>query len=294
MTWIVDLDLRPPSHGALRFAAAFARASAAPDGERFVPVHVLDAEHLRAVLRVKHLDEVVDAERELARRMVREEAASASFADVQVVQALREEEGLAAARERHGADGVIVARDDGRLVRLGRVARRLLGSAPCPVVIVPSATAAGAQLDGPVAVLTDLDDPSIDAWLFGAKVARQAGRAVIALHVVSAGGSPGAQRGASEQDVLTWTARCGVGADRAVVARGDVVEEALAFADAHRTLLLVAGSRRHGWLERAARRSLGHVLASRAARPVAIVPSSRAPSEQRVHEPAGAPAPLHA
>lgn len=298
MKWIVDLDLRPPSHAAVRFAASLAGASSAPEAARLVPVRVLDSEHLRAMLRTRHLDELIEAEREIARRIVREEAAPAAFADVQVVQALHEEQGLADSRETNDADGLIVARDDARLGKLGRVARRLVRAPPCPVVVVPASAPPAAELDGPVVVLTNLDEPSADALLFAGRVARQAGRGLLALHVVTGRGATTRPRGSppsgpSEGEVLAWTAACGFRADGARVSRGRVVEEATAFARAERALMLVAGHRRRRPLDRVLGRSVAQALAARAERPVAIVPSTRS-SAAAAREPAGARAPVHA
>jgi nucleotide-binding universal stress UspA family protein len=286
MRWIVDVNLRAPSQGAIRFATSLGRGSAG--AERFVPVHVLEQDHLRSALRLKHLDDVVDEARADARRMLGEAAASESFGEVEVVQALYEEEGLAATRERQDADAVIVGRNDRRILRLGRVARRLLVNPPCPVVVVPANVADGAQLDGPVVALTDLRARSVEAYRFAARLARQSGRELTVLHVVA-----GERDEVDEGDLRAWVAGCGLPADRHVVARGEVVREALAHADAARALALVTGSRPLTGLDRVLGRSIGRALAARATRPVAVVPSP-VPRRETAAETSGARAPLHA
>jgi nucleotide-binding universal stress UspA family protein len=286
MRWIVDVNLRAPSQGAIRFATSLGRGSAGT--ERFVPVHVLEQDHLRSALRLKHLDEVVDEARGDASRMLGEAAASESFGEVEVVQALYEEEGLAATREKQEADAVIVGRNDHRILRLGRVARRLLINPPCPVVVVPANLADGAQLDGPVVALTDLRAHSVEAYRFAARLARQSGRELTALHIVAGEGEE-----VDEGDLREWVAGCGLPADRHVVARGEVVREALALADAARALVLVTGSRPRTGLDRVLGRSIGRALAARATRPVAVVPSA-VPRREVAAETSGARAPLHA
>ena len=283
MRWIVDVDLRAPSQAAIRFARSLALAGEAPEASRFIPVHVLDQDHLRSVLRVQHLDEVVDEAREGARRMLAPTTPAGSFEDVEVVQALYEEEGLAATRQAHGADGVILGRRDGRLVRLGRAARRLLRAPPCPVVVVPSRLADGA-LDGPILALTDLRETSASAYRFAARLARQSGRELVAVHVV-----PGEGPEPEESGLAAWAKASGLPADRHVVVRGDVVAQALATANAIGASAIVTGSRPRSGIERVLGRSAARAIAARASVPVVVVPSGESqrapvtePSTQRV------------
>jgi nucleotide-binding universal stress UspA family protein len=284
MRWIVDLDAHAPTRGAIRFATSLARAGGPDGAERVHPVRVLDQDHLRSVLRLHHLDEVVEAERDAGREMLGD--AAGSFQDVQVVQARYEEEGLASTREALDADGVIVGRDDRRVVKLGRVARRLLRNVPCPIIVVPAELGEGAQLDGPVIALTDLREHSAEAYRFAARLARESRRELIALFVID-----DQPRERHQVELTAWTSACGLPADRHMVVRGDVVAAALTVANDHRAMILVTGFRPRSELAALLGRSVGRALAARTAVPIAIVPSATVRRESAV-EPAGAREPL--
>jgi hypothetical protein len=58
MRWILGLDLEPRSRGAVQLARWIARATRG--GDEFVAVHVLGEDHVRAILKHQHLDEIVD------------------------------------------------------------------------------------------------------------------------------------------------------------------------------------------------------------------------------------------
>src|SRR4029450_10444023 len=128
MKWIIGLDLRPRSFGALHFATWLTKTVPKAD-DRFIAVHVLEPEHLRAALRVSHLDEVLAAARDAGKRILEREAPGERIRELEIVEGQEADEGLVAAVARHGADALVIGRIAGRsesaLVRLGRVARRL-------------------------------------------------------------------------------------------------------------------------------------------------------------------------
>jgi nucleotide-binding universal stress UspA family protein len=148
------------------------------------------------------------------------------------------------------------------------------------VIVVPPGSSSE-QLDGPVVALTDLDVSSAEAYLFAAKLARLAGRRVVPVHVVAGRdvpartGPPCESSGLGESAVLAWAAACGLPAERAATPRGEVVEEALAFASAQRAMLIVAGWQPRRGLDGVLGRSVGRALAAKSTRPIAIVPSGR-------------------
>jgi nucleotide-binding universal stress UspA family protein len=287
MRWVLGLDLRPRSAGALRFAGWL--ASAAP-GESFVAVHVLEEELLRTALRTRHLDEVVAAAGQAAREALEGEPSVAAAARLEVTRGVVAAETLDEARLAHAADGIVVGRAAGstewRLVRLGRTARRLVRALRAPVVVVPPDLAPEQVGAGPVVALASLREDSAEACRFAAAFAARTGRPLVVLHVCPALASSALpylpaepmERAArelvldAERDLAAFLASTGVAPQRAVVRPGDVVEEALALVGAQRAALLVVGAHRRGGLERWVAPSTGRDLAASAPVPVAIVP----------------------
>ena len=188
MTWVIGIDLRPGSYGALQFATWMVANAVRRGAPASFPVHVLEEEHLRTMLRYHHLDEVVAGAREEAQRTLERHGRSRWIHDLQIVQALRAEESLDFARASAGAEAIIVGRAAGRserrVVRLGRVARRLLRALPAPVVVVPPDLEAREVGPGPVVALTSLADDALDAVRFATVVARHMGRKLALVHVV--------------------------------------------------------------------------------------------------------------
>jgi len=292
MTWIVGIDLRPLSHGALQFATWVAANAVAGEAEdRFVPVHVLEQEHLRSMLRYHHLDEVVEAAREEAKRTLESEGRSEWIRDLQLVQAVRAEESLEFARASAGAAAIIIGRVAGRgdrpMVRLGRVARRLLRNLPSPVVVVPPDLRFADVGPGPVVALTSVADDALEASRFAAAVARHTGRKLALVHVVrhpAEGGLPfmastSLERARldevryGEHELAAWVASAGLQPDSTTVLQGNVIDQAITFAETQRSPLLVVGARRRTGVDRMLMPSIGRELAAAAGVPVAVVPA---------------------
>lgn len=294
MKWIVGMDLRPLSYGALQFATWLGSANAAAGEavDRFVPVHVLEEAHLRTVLRYHHLDEVIAAAREEAQRTLAREGRPEWLEELQLVQAVHAEESLEFARAAVGAQAILVGRAAGReghpIVRLGRVARRLLRSLPSPVVVVPPDLRLEDIGPGPIVALTSVADDAVEACRFAATLARRTGRRLALAHVV---GSP-AERGLpfmpsaslerarldevsyGERDLAAWVASAGLAPDSATVLQGSVIDEAIAFAERERAPLVVTGARRRTGVDRMLMPSIGRELAATAPVAVAVVPAS--------------------
>lgn len=289
MKWVVGLDLRPRSSGAMQFARWLASVAR---GTTFIGVHVLEQEHLLAVLRDQHLDEVLSGARRAAEASIASEGASGAIATVDVVQALNAPEGLRDAATRLQADGILVGRaaprEGQKLVRLGRVARRLLRMSTLPAIVVPpDMREADFGGDGPVVALTNLTDESVATCRFAESIAQELGRTLSIVHVVEPPSVASAQyvatatlerveaerREEARGALATWIAASGIRADSTEVLSGNVVEAASELAETHRAALLVAGSRRGGSaLERILVASTASELAAAATRPVAVVP----------------------
>jgi nucleotide-binding universal stress UspA family protein len=284
MRWIVGLDLRPESEGPARFTRWLVERSRAAGGERPVFVHVLEEEHLRHALRVHHLDAVTAAARGAAERLLSRAGAAG---ELRIVQGLTAEDALEEARAAADAAGIVVGRAAGRegaaIVRLGRVARRLLRRLASPVVVVPPDLRAEDLGDGPVVALTSLAPDAVPACRLAATLAADLGRPLAICHVARAEVLPylppeaidlDGRRASGEEALARWLTAEGLRADRTVVLAGSTVERALEWAEGERAPLLVAGSRHLSTRERLFQTSVGSALASTARIPIVVAPAA--------------------
>lgn len=282
MRWIVGLDLRPGSEGPTRFARWLLTARPPRPHGNAVYVHVLEEEHLRFALRQHHLDEVTAAARTAAERLL---ASAGASGEIRVVQGRTADEALEEVRASVGADGVVVGRAAGRegvaIVRLGRVARRMLRTLASPVAVVPPDFRGEDAGDGPVVALSSLRDDAVGACRLAATLAADLGRPLAVCHVARAEALPylppaaidlEARRAAGEADLVGWLAAQGIRADATVALVGSPVDRALEWAEGARTPLVVAGSRRLSAVERMVQASAGTALAATSGIPVLVVP----------------------
>jgi nucleotide-binding universal stress UspA family protein len=286
MRWITGIDLRPLCVGAIHFCAWLARESRAPDGERFVPVHVLEDEHLRFVLRLHHLDEVVGAARAAARAALAPAEAPAAFEPPDIVVGGSAADRLAEAARAQGAAGIVIGRVARReahgLVRLGAVARALLRDLPGPVIVVPPDVRPG-EGDGPIVALTALHQDS-PACAFAQEIARRTGRPLEVVHVVPAGDDVGylvrstldeigrVRRAEAERSLEGWLRTHGLAPASGRVLEGSLLEAALAFCRARAAALVVVGTRRTGAHPERWGAGLSREIAANAPVAVAVVP----------------------
>jgi nucleotide-binding universal stress UspA family protein len=288
--WIVGLDLRPTGQGALRFARWLAGANR--EGRpTFVGVHVLEEDTLRAALRYHHLDELVAGAREEAEMLLRNAGATEVLGELHVVQGLHAEQSLEAARSEHQAEGLVVGRQAPReghhLLRLGKVARRLLRSLGGPVVVVPPDwEPETVSPDGPVVCATNLGDGTAPAARFAAELARRLGRPLVLVYSVAVPEDYGANyipiatrqkiaaesQEIGERELATWAAGLGLTGATPVVRQGHVTEQVLRLARETKAAMIVTGSRRLSTLERLLLTSVGSELAATSPVPVIVVP----------------------
>ncbi|HYG67385.1 MAG TPA: universal stress protein, partial [Anaeromyxobacteraceae bacterium] len=287
MRWLVGVDLRS-SDGALRLAAWLARTAREP--QAFVGVHVIEEDDLRAVLRFRHLEEVIAEARDAVGQVLERAGASGLLESVEVVGGGRAEDRLEELRGARACDAILIGRLAKRgahpLVRLGRVARRLLRRHPAPVLIAPPDFDAAQLGSGPVVALTRLTLDSAAALRFARLLADGLGRPLAALHVI-----PDPMRAAAyglgrdqlddlrrqatdsaERELGAWLDEAGIQVDERAVAVGEVVDQANAAADRAGAPVLVAGSRRAPGVEALVAVSLGRELAATARLPIALVP----------------------
>ena len=293
MKWIVGLDLAHRSTGALQLVRWLARESRASDGEHFTGVHVLEEEHLEIVLRYHHLDEVLASARGAVEEGLRHQGAETLVPDVQLIQALDAAEALRQAITSQRADALVIGRAAPgaaavRIVRLGRVARRLLRSATMPLVVVPPDVSADALGEGPLVALVRLDARSARTATFAAALAGRLGRPLAMIHVIPPTLEQAVpyfpaelgekiaseQRARGEEALAGWVASAGLAPQLTAVLPGNPVDAALAFADAHRAPLLVVGARPLHGLASVLAAGTASVLAAVAPLPVLVVPSS--------------------
>ena len=286
MKWICGLDLRPSSQGAIRFAAWLAQRS---NKDALVGVHVLEEAHLQAALRYHHLAELMTTAREAAATIVEKCGASGVMGPLEIVQGVYAERSLEAAREYHYADAIIVGRqaprEGRRLLRLGRVARRLLRSLDSPVIVVPPDYEPEPE-PGPVVVSTNLREDATAATSFAADFAARTAAKLVVLHVVPFADDYGAHyipeesrkriaaenQREGEAELAKWTAAQGVGHAERLVVQGGVVESILRTAGERSASLVVSGSRLLSVVERLLLTSIGSELAATSPCPVAVIP----------------------
>jgi nucleotide-binding universal stress UspA family protein len=186
-------------------------------------------------------------------------------------------------------DGLLVGRvgrRDGRaLLRLGRVARRLLRHLPAPVMVVPPDLPRTDVGRGPLILATDLTHHSANAAATAARLAKELRRGLLVVHVEDVWQStpplvfeglgmvppvPGKKVG----DVAAWARAHGLATAEPRLASGGVVESLLALATDEDAPVLICGSRRLDLAERIFVSSTATELARLADRAVLVVPAS--------------------
>lgn len=284
-TWIVGLDLSPRSRGAVSFAKLLAERN----GDALFGVHVLEEAHLHAALRYHHLAEVEAAALAAATTFVEGLGATAAVGSIEIAKGRTAEETLTASAEARSCDGIVIGRnaesDETAIVRLGRVARRLLRTLPRTVAVVPPDYDPATTGQGPVVLATDFGDDTASVSV-AKDLAARLGRPLHVVHVAASPERHAAQylpeatlaklRAETEQssgaELEAWATKVGVGDAARFVTLGAIVPGLLGHASRHDACAIVTGSRRLTGLERLLIASAGTELASHAACPVLVVP----------------------
>jgi len=279
--WLLGLELSPRSSGALQFA----RWLRGTLGARVLGVHVSEL-WLAGLPPGDGAAFLFTARTEAERWLAGLEAGTpgSPVDETKIVDDIDAESALARAAQ--GVPGLVVGRrvaQQGALVRLGRVTRRLLRNAPAPVIVVPPELAIDA-FRGPVVLASDFTDASVAAARFATSFARRLGRPLVCVHVGQprweewyAGEEPRwqelrrAYRESTQEAARAW-ARAHCPGDELVVEYGDPQERLAAVAARLTACLLVVGSRRPGLLERFFVGSTSSAVAAIASCPVAVVP----------------------
>lgn len=282
MRWILGIDTRNRSQGALRFAAWLREQMRDEDYEAH-GFHVLEHDEMMVLLRRHHLAEVLED----ADKRMREAIEAANAGDVltraSVAQAQTAEQALADAARLHDADGLIIGRSamrEGRsLVRLGRVARRLVRTLPAPVVVTPPDLDTGQLGDGPVVCAVSPKPESVDAAHKAVAFAELLGREAVLVHCLRLpqpaslhDGLISLDRESAEQRLSTFCETHGLTDVRREVVIGAPEDAMLRRSAELGAPLVVCGSRRLDIVQRVFQSSVGTHLASYSKVPVVLVP----------------------
>ncbi|MCA9655824.1 MAG: universal stress protein [Myxococcales bacterium] len=281
MRWIVGLDLRPRSQGAIKTARWLHEHRSEQARNRFYGVHVVP-QVPRVSVRDDEMDELCERARASAQATVDRAGAAAAFDRIEAVPGVPVQ-ALGAASSFYDVDGLIIGRhgprDGGTVVRLGTVARQLLRQLPAATMVVPPDHDPEAHPQGPVLVATDLAPDAAAAGRFGLRLAQDLGVDLVLLHVPETG-QLAAQLGAAPHSPIihdpeafeNWVETYGLGGARTETSPGDPVEQTLKLAQAHDASVIVCGSRRLSLSDRVFQASTGSTLAAYAKRPVVVVP----------------------
>lgn len=289
MKWSIGLDLRPTGRGALAFVRWLRAHLNAPEQHVFAAVHAVEEASLLQSLRFEHMHDLelrvqAAAEQELVLAGLSDTVEGPHIvADSTAEQVLTEE------CDTLGAQAIVIGRrastNAHEIVRLGRVARRLLRVLPAPTIVVPGDLQPEQFGDGPIMLATDLEPSSAGAARFALELSRQLGRGIVVAHVIphfdtAAMLVPAAtieqlysQLGLAQSKSLDgWMRTNGLGDAASAITTGDVIGRLLGIAERERCPILVSGSRKLSLAERLFNASIGATLAGHAKCAVAVVP----------------------
>ncbi len=284
--WLVGLDLIPENTGVFR-VSSWLRASE-PEAQA-IGVHVVETGLFR------FLGERVPTILAGARERIDEAVAEAGggvdlFAKLEAVSADTAERGLMDAAIRHGARALLIGRWSRRgersVVKLGRVARRILRALPVPVIVTPPDLLRSDIGAGPILLATDLSANSAAAARFAVDLAERTARPLVvayvgiprshaALYVLDEemeGLIEGHKREV-EAAARAWASANLPGDPEVKVAFGEIESELLGLAEGLSASMIVCGSRGLSLAERIFASSTASNLAGLAPCPVAVVPS---------------------
>ena len=286
MKWLIGLDLKASSTGALGFATWLARHSSA---ERFAAVHVIEESYLLQVLRSEHLAHAQEAARDKVEKLLAEAGLRDRVDTYDAVRGTVADQRLEAEAHNVEADVLLVGRqaraDELKFVRLGRVARRLCRRLAVPTVVAPPGLNADALGDGPIMLATAAAEEDVEAAKFAREIARTTGRKLLVAHILPDLGDEGNfvpaatlrqlydQLGMDrERDIQNWMRKHDLGDASVVLAQGEVVGRLIGIAQQERVPLIVCGSRMLSGAERVMIASIATQLSCHASCPVAVVP----------------------
>lgn len=290
MEWLVGMDLSDRGQGALGYARWLSGVLPASQ-DHFTGIHVLEEADLRQLLRYHHLEEVEKNAAAAADRVVQSVGAEQALADRKVVCGRSAEESLGDLVRQPGVRGLIIGRQarrgEKRVVRLGRVARRLLRHLPAPMIVVPPDLQPSGVGDGPVLLAASIDADSSGAAEFAKKIAADLGRPLAVVHVVPGDDYLAAEmvpagvagdffrelRKDHERNLMAWMHTHQLVGVPHHLTEGSVVDRLAEVARDERSPLIVCGSRGMGLGMRLFSSSVATDLAAACEVAVAVVPN---------------------
>jgi nucleotide-binding universal stress UspA family protein len=290
MKWIVGVDLRPQSEGPVRFSAWLADQLTESGADQFAAIHVVERDQLQHLGQHVGLEEVERQAESAMQKTIDGASASSVLAERSLVMDADAEDALGHAASEAGDGGLIIGRrakrGEDKLVRLGRVARRLARTLPSPVIITPPDLDPQALGDGPIIAATDARDDARAACRFAVEIAEKMSRSVLLAHVVPMPEHWGTSylpegsvkqvkrelQGAGELQLEKWAKEQGLQGHAGVVIQGGVLARLLALAEEVKSPMIVVGSHRLNAVTRFFVASVGSELAAMSKVPVAIVP----------------------
>jgi nucleotide-binding universal stress UspA family protein len=294
MRWVVGLDLRPHSHGAINFASWLRANDKHPDQLRIDGLHVVEARLFNLPHGKSHAEVVGDALK-AARVAVSVRGASDAFSSIDVVESIPLLEGggdvvdvLTTAAKLATTDAIILGRraagQDGALIRLGKVARKLLRRLPAPTFVVPPDLELQHIGPGPIVCAVELDERGAAVAHFGERLAKRLGRSARLVHVIDNGDPIGLQylpegtwddlhvrqRDDAQNQIVRWRDAAGLTA-YTLLAQGQTVPRLISAARELDACMILCGSRQLSLAERMWISSVGSSLAAAAHLPVGVL-----------------------
>ena len=287
MRWVVGLDLRAHSSGAIHFAN-WLYQQGQPGTQMLTGLHAVDPEVFK-LARAPSRSEVLGSARKAAEAAVLSRGARPAFTAIDAVESEDVIESLAEAARLAATTGLIVGRrarsDDFALVRLGKVARRLLRRLEGPMFVVPPELERDGIGSGPILCAVELDAQGAAVARFGERLGRSLKRPVQLVHVFDAGDPIGMEylpegswddmhrvrHETSEVSLERWRQASGLAAPT-MLATGQTVAELVSAAQSFAACMLLCGSRRLSLAQRMWSASVASTLAAAADLPVGVVP----------------------
>lgn len=289
MRWVIGLDLRPHSHGAINFAA-WLRDHDHGDVMSIDGLHVVESrlfELPEAPARTQLLGQADKA----AHATIAVRKATDAFSSVDVVESSDVTEALAAAGRLTVTTGLVIGRraagHEHTLIRLGKVGRRLLRHLHAPAFVVPPDLEPHHIGPGPVVCAVTLDDRGVELARFGERLAAAVGREARLVNVVDNGDPVGLQylpehswdnlhqrrHDTRRAELLAWRDAAGLSSPT-LLARGQTVPKLISAARELDACMILCGSRQLSLAERIWTSSVGSTLAAAAHLPVGVMPAA--------------------
>lgn len=285
MRWMVGVDVRDLSKGAVQWARWIAQRAPA---EKFIGAHVVEYVPTGFTGGMDPQMQA-DAIREMADQALAPLRDDATFLEIGAIEASVAEDGLEKAALDKACDAFILGRrkptTEDTVVRLGRVARRMLRHLHRAVAIVPPDLDQPSISDGPVLLATDFGPASRGAVRMAKHLADDLGLDLLVTHVAAVATElavllparkwdehlSAVERSAQEH-MSAWLAEHGLADARHSIVTGSPTAKLLEVSQIAGASMIVVGSRKLQTLDRIFTSSIGTELAAAAKMPVVVVP----------------------